>query len=503
MLVYSFLNWVFVIQLKSISVHEDIVNLWVPLFLPLIPILIWVRPRLRLLQLKTGSRDFLLFYTFAASIVMGTPVSVAQHYLVTATGKMTHLKHIGEIDKHEETKYYTVKSCFIDKAHGSAYASFDVSGKHNQDFNMHLYVVYPMLENAGHVMDSTCKAAIGFTWRKTIKNSLSDAAKDQEYGQFARECQAEIDSRQLDVFEYLDRVGNSADGDGLMEAFRRNDKYRNNNVSLFYAVCEPFENHNGHKLPWIFYSFLIAHAVWLIMLVAVKLSKYQLSFFESGKGTEDRDLKEFIGYFKPVKDYTITPILIYINLLFALLVCFSGGGFMYTDNEMLIKWGANYEPLVEQGQYWRLLTAAFLHGGLLHLFMNMAFLIVGGTVLEPLLGKFKFLMVYLLLAILASCCSLWWYDPVLSVGASGAVFGLFGVLIVFAMAGITGPENSREILFGIVLFIAYNLLLGLATKGIDNAGHIGGLLAGIAIGVILAIPKTPLTVKYRKADWED
>ncbi|MEJ7610097.1 MAG: rhomboid family intramembrane serine protease [Ferruginibacter sp.] len=93
-----------------------------------------------------------------------------------------------------------------------------------------------------------------------------------------------------------------------------------------------------------------------------------------------------------------------------------------------IKWGSNYGPLTLSGDPWRLITNVFIHFGIIHLAMNMYCLYIIGSYLEPMLGKTKFITAYLCTGILASLTSLWWHnESVNSAGASGAVFGLYGL----------------------------------------------------------------------------
>jgi len=149
-----------------------------------------------------------------------------------------------------------------------------------------------------------------------------------------------------------------------------------------------------------------------------------------------------------------------------------------------LNWGANFRPLTTEGQWWRLLTSTFLHGGLMHLLANMYGLLFVGIFLEPLLGRTKYLIAYLLTGILASVASLWWYDATVSVGASGAIFGLYGIFLALLLTKVFHPDFAKSFLLSTAIFVGFNLLMGL-TGGIDNAAHIGGLLSGFIVGLIL------------------
>ncbi len=162
----------------------------------------------------------------------------------------------------------------------------------------------------------------------------------------------------------------------------------------------------------------------------------------------------------------------------------SGVNIMLPDNESLLNWGANFRPMTLEGEWWRLITCCFLHIGIFHLLMNMYALLYIGVLLEPLLGRTRFISAYLLTGITASIASLWWHDLTISAGASGAVFGMYGVFLSLLTTNLIEQTARQTLLTSIVVFVGYNLINGLR-DGIDNAAHIGGLLAGLLIGFIL------------------
>ena len=104
--------------------------------------------------------------------------------------------------------------------------------------------------------------------------------------------------------------------------------------------------------------------------------------------------------------------------------------------------------------------------------------------LEPLLGSLRLALIYLLTGLVGSVASLLWYEGIVSVGASGAVFGLYGVFLALLLTKVFPPAMKKAFLVSTVVFVGYNLLLGLG-GGIDNAAHIGGLVSGLVTGFCL------------------
>lgn len=176
-------------------------------------------------------------------------------------------------------------------------------------------------------------------------------------------------------------------------------------------------------------------------------------------------------------------ILIAVQLVVFLLMEFKGGS---TDSSTLIQFGAKFNPLILEGEWWRFITPVFLHIGFLHLLMNSMALYYLGPLVERIYGNIRFVMIYLFAGFIGGVAS-FLVSPNLSAGASGAIFGCFGALLYF---GVVFPRLFvRSLGFNILIVLALNLVFGFTIPGIDNAGHIGGLVGGFAAAGILRFPK--------------
>ncbi len=182
--------------------------------------------------------------------------------------------------------------------------------------------------------------------------------------------------------------------------------------------------------------------------------------------------------------HTLTYLIVGINLLVFLLMAFKGINLFEPSLEDLYVWGANFRPATLGGQGWRLLTSIFVHSGLVHLLFNMYALYMVGVFLEPMLGKLRYGIAYLCTGVVASIDSIWWHgNTVLSVGASGAIFGIYGVFLTLLFTKLVPAKMRSSLLQSIGIFVVFNLAYGAAKPGIDNAAHIGGLLSGLVIGL--------------------
>ncbi|WP_417899606.1 rhomboid family intramembrane serine protease [Bacillus haimaensis] len=181
------------------------------------------------------------------------------------------------------------------------------------------------------------------------------------------------------------------------------------------------------------------------------------------------------------------PLFTYLFIAIQLIVFFfleTNGGSQNT--ETLIKYGAKFNPLILDGEWWRFFTPIFLHIGIIHLLLNTLALYYLGTAVERIYGNTRFLFVYLFAGFAGSLAS-FVFTPSISAGASGAIFGCFGALL---FVGIAYPKLFlRTMGMNILVLIGVNLTIGFAIPGIDNAGHIGGLIGGFLAAAIVHLPK--------------
>jgi len=181
-----------------------------------------------------------------------------------------------------------------------------------------------------------------------------------------------------------------------------------------------------------------------------------------------------------------TNTIIGINVVVFIMMVIDGAGIFIPNGLVHIKWGSDFGPLTLSGQWWRLFTSMFIHFGIIHLALNMYCLFRIGIYLEPMLGKPRFITAYLCTGIAAGIASLWWHtNPVNSAGASGAIFGMYGLFLALLTTNLIPGQARNNLLQSIALFIFINLVYGVK-GGVDNAGHVGGLLSGVIVGYVYA-----------------
>lgn len=573
-IIYSFLNWWLVIDTNTIVAKEPIIEIFGPILLAWIPVLVWLRPKINLLLLKNkeGKSSNILYFLVAA-FAIAAPTIIAQEYLVTSTGKLTTLATINEIDKYAPTKYYTLTKHFVTTAQPAIKYTYKVvNDKSSHYIQLSIYVACPVFDdkltspifqsinNAEHssfinintkqliVLDGiiidkeklstissesfanvtvlkgasaieqygndaangvviikskkdaiieglpitqqkieVVKAWLCINYQKQISSRLSEEQEEIEKKQFGEETEQNLKKINIDSFVYLQRVGNNNNRDGYAAAIKESNILKSNAVPIILEpMLTPFSERNGNRLLWIFGAFIIGAAVWLLIIFIPKFNEDKLNGFLNGTLKKEKINIDGLQFFILKQGFYVTPFIMFANIIvFTIMVC-CGLGFISFNGYNLLKWGANYGPFTVNGQWWRLLTSTFLHGGVMHLLSNMYGLLFAGYFLEPKLKKSTYALLYIATGIFASLASLWWHNATISVGASGAIFGLYGALLALLLMKIFPPALSKPFLISTTIFVIYNLIMGIAGNGIDNAAHIGGLVSGFAIGLFLA-----------------
>lgn len=180
-----------------------------------------------------------------------------------------------------------------------------------------------------------------------------------------------------------------------------------------------------------------------------------------------------------------TVVIAVVNIVVFIVLTFGG---MTEDAGYMLEHGAMYVPyMLEKQEFYRIFTSMFLHFGIEHLLNNMLILVLLGWNLELEIGKIKYLLIYFLSGLGGNLLSAYWDihsgEFAVSAGASGAIFGVIGALLYVAIRnhGRVGTISGRGIVFMIVLSLYY----GFTSGGVDNMAHIGGLVSGFVLGVLL------------------
>ncbi|OZU89966.1 rhomboid family intramembrane serine protease [Virgibacillus indicus] len=251
------------------------------------------------------------------------------------------------------------------------------------------------------------------------------------------------------------------------------------NVYYFAESEEDYKNEKERLFSSIGLPLYESSEVPSELEIENKVPTLKKSLIETQRNKQ-KEMEDIFGFAKPFLIY----ILLAINVLIFILLETNGGS---GSIETLIEFGAKYNPaIIEEGEWWRIVSSMFLHIGFLHLFMNMLAVYYLGALAERIYGSWRFLIIYFLAGIGGGLAS-FAFSPHVSAGASGALFGLFGALLFFGLI-------YKKIFFqtmgkNILLLIVINIVIGFTIPQIDMGAHLGGLIAGFIASAIVHLPK--------------
>ena len=477
---YTLLHWFLIVNLQLFSLRSEVVNFLIPYLLAGAAVWIVLFRRLKMLRLKARADSWDTFYCFIAWMALATPTFIMQEYMTAAAGRLTTLEQVTDISKVQRTRYCTFDRYYVYTPGLGTYTSCSVTGKHNNTFTIRVYMVLPMYNSEEDAKSKIASVYCGMVRTRNISNRKKTWEKTREVEKFNQECMMEMLAQEAVYYDYWERVSEAERKDYVGALLRSPDF--NSDAIVLEGRTGAFEARTGHKLAWSLGIAAGGSLVWLVMLLIPGIDKKGLAKLKKGRTEADKERarRNWLAF---LRHAPVTCTLIGANVLVFLLMVLAGLGFVSFHTGDLLVWGANCRPYTLHGGWWRLLTHMFVHGGVMHLLLNMYGLLFVGMFFEPQIGWKKFLTTYLLAGIAGGVASICFHAQTVSVGASGAVFGLYGMWLAY-LFWLRSGKASKLLLVNVGIYVGLNLLFGFASSGIDNAAHLGGLVCGFLMGAI-------------------
>lgn len=482
---YTFFHWLILIKLELFNPKEIIINFGIPIAISAIITIFYFRKRIKLLKLKDKGHDF---YTFACWIFLTIPVIIGQFYLDNQQGKLTEIEKPSLIDFNKQTLFYSIYQAKTLNKYGGLWVTRTNADKYGSEIWINCFFACPLLDTFPNNVSNSMEIRtwIGVTFSEKFSNRALDDKEEQKrkINEFINSSIPKYENYNYQT-HYLRNLRNSDDRDDYYLAIERTKIHaERKDIIILKEEKDSYETRTGNSKSWLIGMLVSINFIWLLFSLIPKLNNTELKKFgtEKAKEKQKREFRELLIFFTPSKTHWATPIILDLNIIVFLVMVLSGVGFIYPEGHELIKWGANYTPLTASGQWWRLLSSTFLHAGIIHLANNMFALFFVGIFLESSIGSKKFLFIYLLTGIIASITSLIVHDSMISLGASGAIFGMYGLLIALMILKYLDKNLTTMLWISVGIFVGINLIMGLS-GGIDMAAHLGGLISGFIIGV--------------------
>jgi len=482
LVVYTFFNWL-LLTFMGPAFEKMMADILLPVGLAGIGVVCWLRPRMKRFRFTRNQEKSPFLYACLANYVIAIPVILTQMYLKSDTGKLTTLHTIGNIDKHPPTMYYSLDRCYIDKEHASMFVNFQESGKRGEYLDFELFVTLPVFEKPMDTSAAICPAWYGLRFTRQVNNRLENTEKLKKYEEFLVKSKASFEAMDVNNFSYL-VIPSGREAAFFQQAVSVNNRFESANCNILLPKKGTFADRNDAILSGIICSIVIGWAAWLLLILWPSIK--EIPEPKAGRKPEPMPkpvLPELRSFFIPRRYYYVTPILLSINLAIWIILAFIGVDMFFPHPLILSVFGANERSLTMDGQWWRLLTSLFVHGGFFQLCGNFVGLVTTGVFLEPFMGRWRYLLFYLLAGILAGIASIVWHPETVSSGASGAIFGLYGLAFAFLFGQVFPAKSNALMAIGIFFFVLFHLVIAWVAHQ-DTAAHIGGLVGGFVLGFL-------------------
>lgn len=479
---YTLLHWLLFIQLELFHPKEEYTNFFFPAILCVLFLLLY-RERIKLFARKDW-HDFLMVVCILALLA---PQIVTQSYLTKQQGRLVEIDTPDQIDAEKQVKYYKVHDSHISKSDVGAYLTRTNANRQGSEINITVYLVAPFLSKRGVDQQHAHNNWIGVTFKRKFSNRVSDDKEDlkRDIEAFANKAYESYLRYRFDT-KFLTNLRTDTHYNDFLSAAKQSNRFAGKeNIVILKEAEGDYESRTGDSFPWIFYSWLIGSVGWLLIVLFAPVDEGALELFHQPTHSKE-GLKIHFSLNREVlsgiRSCWITSSLVGINLLIFILMLFKGLDFMFPQTDQLLKWGAAYGPFIREGEWWRLFTCIFLHSGVEHLIYNMISLGVIGFVIEREVGSLRFLLVYLLAGVASSYISFLFQGEIVGMGASGAIFGMYGLGGALSLNRYLSNDMRGVFLLICLPLLAINLLVGSFAADIDMTAHFGGLGAGFVAG---------------------
>ena len=411
-------------------------------------------------------------------LAIAIPLLLTQEYLERSLFKLNEVREAKEIERFPREKYFKVRSIHVEPEIRFGHAAFTTSGRGNNTLKLSIYYAVSFEE--------TSKVWYGVEYKRSRSNNLDEEGRRTFYQNFLDETEAKIQNYNFKNVGYFEKVGPSEARDAYMEAIIERGGFAHPPKDLIVLTPQigQYKNRLGNRFFWLFGSFGIGALAVLMIIGLPGLDKESYKGYLQEQPIEDDFYGTMVSYLNLWKNFSVPALLIWALLMVFVYCLFTGMSPMSPTAQKLLDLGGVRRQEVLDGEYWRLLTALFLHSGLMHLAMNIGGLALALIFLDKKLKSLVFGVVFIVAGLGASLSSIWWHTNSVSVGASGAIFGLFGVIFAFKLLELYSEEEWGGTWWFLFLYVGGSILFGFSS-GIDNAAHIGGLIVGFLLGVLI------------------
>lgn len=487
-LLFGALRWLLDIYLDILPLKEGYWNFGIPLLLSISVVGIWMWPRYEHLTLKWVKRSSSGYFFITMVLALVIPLLISQNYLSKAAYKVIEIASLNDIRHYPKQKYFRVDDFEPLKSERIAYIETRVANRRYFDSTLHIYyyVVTPSI-GAENVW-------LGSSYYTSYDNREEQSIKHRQYSAFINESRHKYAAEDFSNINYFRKLKSSNDRSAYLYTISTANKQSNLPALVLVPESNIFADSLDRDFVWGFGSFFIGMVLCLLLVLAAEFDnqekKARQKHIQKQKPVKKRapvsDVsKSLVVCFRSNKERPATLVLILSCIGAFILTVFMGMDIIDPLSRQVNSVGGLTIDALQAGKYWRVVTALFVHVGIMHLVMSLGMLFATGYILEKVLGSLRFSMAFFICGIFSNILGLLYFDMDMA-GIWGAIFGLFGIAIPLVAFKIFN-KKYRELFGCIIAAILIITLNSMFFAFINTLSYMVYYLLTLCFGIVLGV----------------
>ncbi|WP_426241315.1 rhomboid family intramembrane serine protease [Psychrobacter sp. TWP2-1-2] len=487
-LLFSALRWLLDIYLDILPLKEGYWDFGIPFLLSVLVVSIWMWPRYELLTLKWVKRSSLGYFFITMVLALVIPLVLSQNYLSKAAYEVIEVNSLNDIRHYPKQKYFRVNDFEPLKLESVSYIETQVISGRNFDSTLHIdyYIATPFIA-AENIW-------LGSSYHTKYDNRADQSIKDSQYSAFINDSRHKYEAKDLSNISYFKKLKSSNGRNAYLHTISTANRQSNLPHLVLMPETGLLTDSLDRDFVWGFGSFFIGMVLCLLLVLAAEFDsqekKSTQKHIQKQKPVKKRapvsDLsKSLVVWFRSNKERPATLMLILTCIGAFILTVFMGMDIIDSLSRQVNSVGGLTMDALQAGKYWRVVTALFVHAGIMHLVMSLGMLFATGYILEKVLGPIRFTITFFICGIFANVLGVLYFDMDMA-GVWGTTFGLFGIAIPLVAFKVFN-KKYRELFGGTIAAILIITLNSMFFAFINTLSYMAYYLLTLCFGIVFGV----------------
>ncbi|WP_372863128.1 rhomboid family intramembrane serine protease [Psychrobacter sp.] len=493
-LLFGALRWLLDIYLDVLPLKESYWDFGIPFLLSVLVVSIWMWPRYELLTLKWVKRSSSGYFFITMVLALVIPLVLSQNYLSKAAYEVIEVNSLNDIRHYPKQKYFRVNDFEPLKLESVSYIETQVVSGRYFDSTLHIdyYIATPFIA-AENIW-------LGSSYHTKYDNRADQSIKDGQYSAFINDSRHKYEAKDLSNISYFKKLKSSNSRNAYLHTISTANRQSNLPPLILKPETGLLADSLDRDFVWGFGSFFIGMVLCLLLVLAAEFDSQEKKgtqkhiqkrkHIQKQKPVKKRapvsDVsKSLVALFRSNKERPATLVLMLTCIGAFILTLFMGMDIIDPLSRQVNSVGGLTMDALQAGKYWRVVTALFVHAGIMHLVMSLGMLFATGHILEKVLGPIRFTMAFFICGIFSNVLGVLYFDMDMA-GVWGATFGLFGIAIPLVAFKIFN-KKYRELFGGTIAAILIITLTSMFFAFINTLIYMVYYLLTLCFGIVFGV----------------